>query len=134
MTSKEATVFIQNLDLMVDEKDVKSLFKQAGNIVNVQLIKDSKNNSKGNGFVTFETAKEAQTSIKKFDKFCFKGKNLRVELFKKEENHEDENRKRKPSIYEEIFDSIDTFTDQINSLKKKMSEVDALFSKCVSFL
>ena len=132
MTSKEATVFIHNLNLMVNENDIKSLFKQAGNIVDVQLIKDSKNNSKGYGFVTFETAKDAQTSIKKFDKFCFKGRKIIVELVIKEENHEGENKKRKIPISEETFDIINTLKDQIDSLKKQISEINALVSNTKS--
>ncbi len=57
-------VYVGNLSYQVTEQNLKDFFSKYGNITQVRIVKNySSGRSKGFGFVTFETTKEAENSL-----------------------------------------------------------------------
>ncbi|UJR07079.1 hypothetical protein I4U23_011367 [Adineta vaga] len=63
--SDVGTVFISNLDTNVGNKSLYDVFSAFGNILSCQIIKDEAGQSKGYGFVHFETDEAADNTINK---------------------------------------------------------------------
>lgn len=60
-------VFIKNLAPTVDNKGLFDVFSVFGNILSCKVATDDKGNSKGYGYVHFETAEAAQEAIQKIN-------------------------------------------------------------------
>lgn len=72
-------VFIGNLDYKVTERDLKAHFARAGKIVECKIKKHSANNkSKGAATIQFETVKQAENAIAKFNETDWRGRELVV--------------------------------------------------------
>nr|AAA70421.1 poly(A)-binding protein [Drosophila melanogaster] len=74
-------VFIKNLDRAIDNKAIYDTFSAFGNILSCKVATDEKGNSKGYGFVHFETEEAANTSIDKVNGMLLNGKKVYVGKF-----------------------------------------------------
>ena len=59
------TIFIKNLDQNIDNKSLYDTFSAFGNILSCKIMTDENGNSKGIGFVDYETQEAADSAIAK---------------------------------------------------------------------
>jgi cold-inducible RNA-binding protein len=72
-------LYVGNLPYTTTEAQVRALFGQAGEIVDVALITDRETGRpKGFGFVEMATEEGAQEAIKRFNGYTFESRNLTV--------------------------------------------------------
>ncbi|KAB7497814.1 Polyadenylate-binding protein 1 [Armadillidium nasatum] len=74
-------VFIKNLDKSIDNKAIYDTFSAFGNILSCKVATEDNGNSKGYGFVHFETEKSANTAIEKVNGMLMGGKKVFVARF-----------------------------------------------------
>lgn len=106
-------VFIKNLDKNIDNKAIYDTFSAFGNILSCKVAQDEKGNSKGYGFVHFETEEAANTSIDKVNGMLLSGKKVFVGRFiprKEREKALGEKNKLYTNVYVKNFG--DELTDE----------------------
>mmetsp|Transcript_94893 Transcript_94893/g.138572 ORF Transcript_94893/g.138572 Transcript_94893/m.138572 type:complete len:630 (+) Transcript_94893:114-2003(+) len=79
--SGAGNIFIKNLDKTVDTRTLHDTFSQFGNILSCKVAMDEHANSRGFGFVQFETAEEANEAISKVNGMLLQDKRLFVGPF-----------------------------------------------------
>jgi polyadenylate-binding protein len=79
--SGQGNIFIKNLDKTVDTRTLHDTFSQFGNILSCKVAMDDQGNSKGFGFVQFETAEEANEAMAKVNGMVLEDKKLYVGPF-----------------------------------------------------
>mmetsp|Transcript_60813 Transcript_60813/g.125277 ORF Transcript_60813/g.125277 Transcript_60813/m.125277 type:complete len:630 (+) Transcript_60813:170-2059(+) len=79
--SGAGNIFIKNLDKSVDTRTLHDTFSQFGNILSCKVSMDDQGNSRGFGFVQFETAEEANEAISKVNGIMLYEKKLYVGPF-----------------------------------------------------
>jgi polyadenylate-binding protein len=82
-------IFIKNLDKNIDHKGLYDTFSAFGNILSCKIAVDDKNESKGYGFVHYETKEAAHEAIAKVNSMMLNDKKVFVgEFMSKRERHE----------------------------------------------
>jgi RNA recognition motif-containing protein len=72
-------LYVGNLGFEVTDKDLETLFAEAGTCASVAVITDKfSGQSRGFGFVEMSSNAEAQQAIQKFDGHDFKGRSMKV--------------------------------------------------------
>ena len=122
-------VFIKNLDKSIDNKAMYDTFSAFGNILSCKVAQDTNGDSKGYGFVHFETEEAAVNAISKVNGMLLNGKKVFVGRFvprKEREIELGEKAKRFTNCYiknlhedvtEQELQELFTPFGKINSLK-----------------
>ena len=93
--SGAGNIFIKNLDKTVDTRTLHDTFSQFGNILSCKVAMDENANSRGFGFVQFETAEEANEAISKVNGMLLQDKRLFVGPFIPRSERESANGERR---------------------------------------
>jgi len=121
-------IFIKNLDKSIDNKDMYDTFSTFGTILSCKVATDEHGNSKGYGFVHFETEEAAQKAIDKVNGMLLSDKKLYVGRFiprKEREKELGEKAKRFTNVY------IKNFPDNMNEDKlREMFEAYGSITSC----
>mmetsp|Transcript_23827 Transcript_23827/g.37261 ORF Transcript_23827/g.37261 Transcript_23827/m.37261 type:complete len:634 (-) Transcript_23827:109-2010(-) len=102
--SGAGNIFIKNLDKSVDTRTLHDTFSQFGNILSCKVATDEQGNSRGFGFVQFETAEEANEAIAKVNGIHLLDKRLFVGPFIPRNERESQSGERKyTNVYVKNF-------------------------------
>jgi polyadenylate-binding protein len=121
-------IFIKNLDKSIDNKDMYDTFSTFGTILSCKVATDEHGNSKGYGFVHFETEEAANKAIDKVNGMLLSDKKLYVGRFiprKEREKELGEKAKRFTNVY------IKNFPDGMN--EEKLRDLFEAFGKITSY-
>ncbi|CAF4113810.1 unnamed protein product, partial [Rotaria sordida] len=119
-------VFITNLDKNIDNKSLYDTFSAFGNILSCKIITDEGGQSKGFGFVRFETQEAADNAINKVNGMLLADKKVYVGRFISRNQRADAGGSRK---FTNIF--IKNFGNQLD--EEKLRELFSKHGKILSF-
>lgn len=121
-------IFIKNLDKTIDNKVMYDTFSTFGNILSCKVAQDEHGNSRGYGFVHFETEEAANNAIAKVNEMLLNDKQVFVGRFlprKEREKILGERAKRFTNVF------VKNFGDEIKDdeqLKKMFEEFGTILS------
>ncbi|KAH8280392.1 hypothetical protein KR018_005476 [Drosophila ironensis] len=121
-------VFIKNLDKTIDNKAIYDTFSAFGNILSCKVATDEKGNSKGYGFVHFETEEAANTSIEKVNGMLLNGKKVYVGKFIPRKEREKE-LGEKAKLFTNVY--VKNFTEEFDD--EKLKEFFEPYGKITSY-
>jgi polyadenylate-binding protein len=93
--SGTANIFIKNLDKTIDHKALHDTFSTFGHILSCKIATDGSGQSKGYGFVQFETAESAQSAIDKLNGMLINDKQVYVGHFLRKQDRDNDLSKTK---------------------------------------
>jgi polyadenylate-binding protein len=115
-------IFVRNLAPSVDNKGLYDTFSVFGNILSCKVATDEKGQSKGYGYVHFETGEAAQDAIQKFDGMIIEDSEVKVIPFVRKQD------RSAPSVWTNIYlKQFPTSWDEV-----KLREVFAPFGEIQS--
>lgn len=74
-------IFIKNLDKTLDTRHLNDTFSEFGNIISCKVATDEKGNSKGHGYVQYETKEQAENAISRVNGMLIMDKKVFVGPF-----------------------------------------------------
>ncbi|KAJ0641150.1 hypothetical protein HanLR1_Chr16g0623971 [Helianthus annuus] len=86
--SGSGNIFIKNLDKAIDQKALHDTFSTFGNILSCKIATDSTGQSKGYGFVQYDTEESAQQAIEKLNGMLLNDKQVYVGPFLRKQERE----------------------------------------------
>jgi len=89
--SGSGNIFIKNLDKSIDNKALYDTFSVFGNILSCKVVTDDNAQSRGYGFVHYETVEFAELAIQKVNSMLLVGKKVFVGHFVPKKTREGEN-------------------------------------------
>ncbi|KAI3522170.1 hypothetical protein L1887_11652 [Cichorium endivia] len=126
--SGTANIFIKNLDKTIDNKALHDTFSTFGNILSCKIATDFTGQSKGYGFVQFETEESAQNAIDKLNGMLMNDKQVYVGHFlRKQERDSSLTRSKFNNVY--VKNLPESTTDE--DLKKTFGEYGTITSAVV---
>ncbi|CAI0445896.1 unnamed protein product [Linum tenue] len=93
--SGAGNIFIKNLDKGIDHKALHETFSAFGNILSCKVATDSSGQSKGYGFVQFDTEEAAQKAIEKLNGMLINDKQVFVGPFLRKQERDSSNDRSK---------------------------------------
>lgn len=125
--SNVGNIFIKNLDKSIDNKALYDTFATFGNILSCKVAMDENNNSKGYGFVHYDSAEAAELAIAKVNGKLLNGKKCFVGAFiPKKDRNDNEAGAKWTNVYVKHLDkSID---------EEKLKEIFGQYGKVTSLL
>lgn len=121
-------VFIKNLDKSIDNKAMYDTFSAFGNILSCKVAQDPDGNSKGYGFVHFETEEAAVNAIQKVNGMLLNDKKVFVGRFvprKEREKELGEKAKKFTNVY------VKNFGDELGD--EKLKDMFLKYGKITSY-
>jgi len=121
-------VFIKNLDKSIDNKAMYDTFSAFGNILSCKVAQDGDGNSKGYGFVHFETEEAAVNAIQKVNGMLLNDKKVFVGRFvprKEREKELGEKAKKFTNVY------VKNFGEELGD--EKLKELFSKYGKITSY-
>ncbi|GFR09406.1 polyadenylate-binding protein 1 [Trichonephila clavata] len=113
-----ANLFVKNLDMNIDEKTLYDIFANYGSILSLKVATDDSGDSRGFGFVQFETEASANEAIDNLNGKLLRGRKMYVSKFIPREKKNGEFR----NIYIKNFQS--TMKDEdLKELCKKFGTI-----------
>ncbi|CAB3408319.1 unnamed protein product [Caenorhabditis bovis] len=125
--SGAGNIFIKNLDKNIDNKAIYDTFSLFGSILSCKVATDEEGNSKGYGFVHFETEEAAQNAIAKVNGMLLSEKKVFVGKFQPRAQRireMGETAKKFTNVY------VKNFGDHLN--EKSLEELFSQFGKITS--
>ncbi|KAL6514596.1 poly(A) binding protein Pab2 [Orobanche gracilis] len=86
--SGAGNIFIKNLDKEIDHKALHETFSSFGNILSCKVATDSSGQSRGYGFVQYDSEESAQNAIEKLNGMLLNGKQAYVGPFLRKQERE----------------------------------------------
>ena len=83
----EGKVRAIGVSFTTSEVTIKNAFEQCGDVVDVQLIKDPSNQSKGVAIITYENKEDAKKAVRELNDVDIDGNNVRVTLYSSNGNN-----------------------------------------------
>eukprot|EP01128_Nolandella_sp_AFSM9_P008439 TRINITY_DN511_c2_g1_i3.p2 TRINITY_DN511_c2_g1~~TRINITY_DN511_c2_g1_i3.p2 ORF type:complete len:527 (+),score=170.30 TRINITY_DN511_c2_g1_i3:103-1683(+) len=120
-------IFIKNLDTDIGHKELHDTFSAFGNILSCKVALNQKGESKGYGFVHFESAESAENAIQMVNEMMLGTKTVYVGHFRPRKDREAEKATSWTNVYVKDL-SLET-TDE--TLKAKFSEFGTVTSLAV---
>ena len=130
---KYTNVYIKNINMKVTEKELKEKFSAFGKITSSVIMYDENKNSKGFGFINFETPEGAKNAVEKMNETEFFGNRLYVAKAQKRDERKSQLKKQFEEKNMKFQDSnlyIKNLDDQID--ENKLQELFAKFGKITS--
>ncbi|KAL2894584.1 Polyadenylate-binding protein 2 [Bienertia sinuspersici] len=126
--SGTGNIFIKNLDKAIDHKSLHDTFSSFGNILSCKIATDSNGQSKGFGFVQFDTEEAAQKAIEKLNGMLINDKQVYVGHFvRKEERDTNTSRTKFNNVF--VKNLSESIADE--DLKKVFGEFGPITSAVV---
>jgi polyadenylate-binding protein len=120
-------IFMKNLDKSIDNKAMFDTFSAFGNILSCKVATDETGNSKGYGFVHFETEDAANQAIQKVNGMLLNGKKVFVGKFIPRKQREKE-MGEKARKFTNVF--VKNFGDDLDDVK--LGEMFSQYGKITS--
>jgi polyadenylate-binding protein len=120
-------IFIKNLDKSIDNKIMYDTFSTFGNILSCKVAQDEEGNSKGYGFVHFESEEAATNAIIKVNGMLLNGKKVFVGRFvprKERENVGDKPRRFTNVYVKNLTEDYDS-DDKLRALFEPFGEISS---------
>ncbi|KAG8390920.1 hypothetical protein BUALT_Bualt01G0133700 [Buddleja alternifolia] len=126
--SGAANIFIKNLDKTIDNKALHDTFSSFGNILSCKIATDSNGQSRGYGFVQFDTEEAAESAIDKLNGMLVNDKQVYVGHFLRKQERDTASSKTKfNNVY--VKNLADSTIDE--DLKRVFSEYGTITSSVV---
>ena len=121
-------IFIKNLDKSIDNKIMYDTFSTFGNILSCKVATDEEGNSRGYGFVHFESEESANSAIAKVNGMLLQDKKVYVGKFVPKKEREKQ-MGEKAKQFTNVF--VKNFGEEIES-DEKLKDMFADFGEIVS--
>lgn len=118
-------IFIKNLDPEIGHKELHDTFSAFGNILSCKVALDSKGESKGYGFVHFESAESAENAIQMVNEMMLGSKTVYVGHFRPRKDREAEKASSWTNVYVKDL-SLETTEETLKELFGRYGEVTSL--------
>lgn len=115
-------IFIKNLDKSIDNKELHDTFSAFGNILSCKVATDPQSNSKGYGFVHFETQEAAEQAILKVNGKQLKDKIVYVGPFLKRTDRTAGKEMRFTNVYVKNLDA-DVDDQEFENLAREFGDI-----------
>lgn len=124
--SGQGNVFIKNLDKSIDNKALFDTFSQFGNILSCKVATDEHGQSKGYGFVHYETQEAADQAIAKVNNMLVNGKIVTVCKFlaKRDRAQNGVDFSKFTNIYVKNLD-LSTKSDDLKKLFSRFGQINS---------